>query len=145
MENTVELVLTWAHPNPQAKRQTDLFTRFCTTHGKTSYIRSNARHFSPKLPVPWGDLDPHLIHDSFGQSVLIIKTVSPSVEPVFFAHMTAECLCFTMGHHFLLKIALCRGIHSQSNTWFPGPICVLNPNGISIGSAVFSGPTSVTD
>jgi len=32
-----------------------------------------------------------------------------------------------------------------SNTWFPGPTRVLNPNGISIGSAVFAGLTSVTD
>jgi len=33
-----------------------------------------------------------------------------------------------------------------SNTWFPGPTTrVLNPNGISIGSAVFAGLTSVTD
>jgi len=33
----------------------------------------------------------------------------------------------------------------QSNTWFPGPTRVLNPNGISIDSAVFAGLTSVTD
>jgi len=33
----------------------------------------------------------------------------------------------------------------QSNTQFPGPTRILNPNGISIGSAVFAGLTSVTD
>jgi len=32
-----------------------------------------------------------------------------------------------------------------SNTWYPGPTQVLNPNGILIGSAVFAGLTSVTD
>jgi len=32
-----------------------------------------------------------------------------------------------------------------SNTWFLGPTRVLNPNGISIGSAVFAGLTSMTD
>jgi len=31
------------------------------------------------------------------------------------------------------------------NTWFPGPTQVLNPNGSSIGAAVFAGLTSVTD
>jgi len=31
------------------------------------------------------------------------------------------------------------------NTWFLGPTGVLNRNGISIGSAVFGGVTSVTD
>jgi len=29
--------------------------------------------------------------------------------------------------------------------WFPGPTRILNPNGISIGLAVFAGLTDVTD
>ena len=33
----------------------------------------------------------------------------------------------------------------QSNTWFPEPTRVLDPNGILIGSAVLAGLTSVTD
>jgi len=37
------------------------------------------------------------------------------------------------------------GSGPPSNTWFPGPTRVLNPNGISIGSAVFARLTSVTD
>jgi len=37
------------------------------------------------------------------------------------------------------------GIVPPSNTWFPGPTRVLNPNAISIGSAVFAGLTSVTN
>jgi len=45
-----------------------------------------------------------------------------------------------------LKIAPSHGwIWTPSNTWFSGPIGVLNPNGISIGEAVFVGLTSVTD
>ena len=35
------------------------------------------------------------------------------------------------------------GIWTPSNTWFPRPTEVLNPNSISIGSAVFAGLTSV--
>jgi len=56
-------------------------------------------------------------------------------------------LYFTMGRPFpLLKIdPFHGGIWNPSNTWFPGYIRVLNPNGISIGSAVFAGLTSVTD
>jgi len=38
-----------------------------------------------------------------------------------------------------------RGIWTPSNAWFPGPTLVLNPNGISIGSAVLRWLTSVTD
>jgi len=37
------------------------------------------------------------------------------------------------------------GIWTPSNTWFPGPTRVLNPNGIWISSVVFAGLTSVTD
>ena len=36
-------------------------------------------------------------------------------------------------------------MRNPSNTWFSGPTQVLNPNGSSIGSAVFAGLTSVTD
>jgi len=44
------------------------------------------------------------------------------------------------------KIAPCHGVSGHlSNTWFPGPTWVLNPNSISIGSAVFAGLTSVTE
>jgi len=38
-----------------------------------------------------------------------------------------------------------RGSGPPSNTWFPGPTQVLNPNGSSIDAAVFAGLTSVTD
>jgi len=45
-----------------------------------------------------------------------------------------------------LKIAPSHGgIWAPSNTWFPVPTRVPNPNGISIGSAIFAGLTSVTD
>jgi len=36
------------------------------------------------------------------------------------------------------------GIRTPSNTWFLGPTHI-NPNGISIGSAIFAGLTTVTD
>jgi len=62
---------------------------------------------------------------------------------------TDDCtvfLCFTMGCLFPLKIAPFReGSGPRSKTWFSGPIQVLNPNGISIGSAVSARLTSLTD
>jgi len=55
-------------------------------------------------------------------------------------------LYFTMRRPFPLKIAPFHvGSKPQSNTWFPGSIQVLIPDGISIGSAVFCRLTSVTD
>jgi len=51
-----------------------------------------------------------------------------------------------MGRLFLQKIAPSHGgSGSPSNTWFSGPTRVLNPNGISISSAIFAGLSSVTD
>jgi len=38
-----------------------------------------------------------------------------------------------------------KGIWTPSNTWFLGPTRVLDPNGISIGAALFAGLISVTD
>jgi len=76
-------------------------------------------------------------------------------------HMTYRSLCSV--HPFLkgsrhsipifytglplppLKIALPRVIWTPSNTWFLGPICAHNPNGISVGSSLFAGLTTVTD
>jgi len=58
---------------------------------------------------------------------------------------TVSVYC-VMGHPFPLKIAPSHEwICTPSNTSLLGPTEVLNPNGISIGSAVFAGHTSVTD
>jgi len=52
---------------------------------------------------------------------------------------------FTMGRPFSPQFAPSHGGSGPpSNIWFPGPP-VLNPNGSSIGAAVFVGLTSVTD
>jgi len=51
-----------------------------------------------------------------------------------------------MGFLFPLKIALSHGgCGPSSNTQFLGPTRAHNPNGISIGSAVSAGLTTVTD
>jgi len=69
------------------------------------------------------------------------------IDSAVLAQMTAECpYTLQWGATFPLKIATSHGGYEPpSNTWFPGPTRVLNPNGISIGSAVFAGLTSVTD
>ena len=61
--------------------------------------------------------------------------------------MTAECpYTLQWDVHFLLKVALFHGGSGPpSNTWLIGLTRVLNPNGISIGAAVFAGLTSATD
>jgi len=61
--------------------------------------------------------------------------------------MTAECpYILQWDASFPLKISSSHGGSGlPSNTWFPGPTRVLNPNGIDIGAAFFAGLTSVTD
>ena len=78
-----------------------------------------------------------------------IRAHKPNGIPIgsaVFAQTTVLSLYFTMGRpfspkHLLLPIG---GSGPPSNTWFPGPTQVLNPNGSSIGAAVFAGLTSVT-
>ena len=53
---------------------------------------------------------------------------------------------FYNGRPFLPKLPFQWGGNwTPSNTCFHGPTIILNPNGISIGAAVFVGLTSVTD
>jgi len=70
-----------------------------------------------------------------------------STGSAIFAQMTVVCpntsQCDAPSLNFYLILSY--GISTPSDTWFPGPTRVLNPNSISIGSAVFAGLTSVTD
>ena len=91
---------------------------------------------------------PHLIHAILGPT-RVLNPNGISIVSAVFAQLTAE-RPFTMGRPApfpsLLKIAPSHGgsgphlIHDSL-----GPPEFLNPNGISIGSAVFVGLTSVTD
>jgi len=70
-----------------------------------------------------------------------------SIGSAVYAQMTAECPYTSQWDvPSPLKIASSHGgSEPQSNPSFPGPTPVFNPNGISIGSAVFAGLISVTD
>ena len=71
-----------------------------------------------------------------------------SIVSAVFAQGTAECP-YTLQWDALTPSKLplpIRGIWTPlSNTWFLVPTRAHNPNGISIGSAIFAGLTSVTD
>jgi len=110
-------------------------------------ILYSGRPFPSKLPLPTGDLDPHLTHNSLGSSKPTVQTASLSVQLFFCTDDCRVSLYFTMGRPFPpSKLPLpIGGSGPPSGTWFPGPTQVLNPNGILIGSAVLVGLTSVTD
>jgi len=138
LASAIKLVLTSAHLSPQPKRRIDRFSHFCTAYSRMSLYCKWAP-LSPKLPLPMGDLDPHLTHDSLGQFESKTQTASRSVQP-FCTDGRRVSLYFAMGRPFpLSKLPIPMGIWTPSNTWFPGPTRVLNSNGISIGSAVLQG------
>jgi len=93
-------------------------------------------------------LDPHLIQDYY--------TAHPSPQPK--RHLDRFSRFCTDDRRMSLYVAppsksllspqnclFAWGTWTPANTWFPGPTGDLNPNGISIGAAVFGGLTSVTD
>ena len=77
---------TWVH-NPNGK--IDRFSCFCTASRQKVPILYNVQPFPPKLPLPMGDLNPHLTHDSLGISEPTTQRASRPVLP--FLQMTAEC------------------------------------------------------
>jgi len=122
-------VLPWAHLSPEPSWQ-------------KVPILYNGSPFPPKIAIP---MDP---------VCYMVSWAHPSPKPkwhlnLFSHYCTDDCrvsLCFTMGSPFLPQNCLFPwGSGPPSKLWFPGPTRVLNPNSISIGSAVFAGLTSVTD
>jgi len=113
---------------------------FCTAHSRKSLQWAP---LSSKIAHSHGDLDPHLIHDSLGPSDPINQTASLSVHPFLHRWPHSDFTYFTMGRPFTpSKLPFRWGIWTPI---FPGPTRVLNPNSISIGSAVLARLTSVTD
>jgi len=114
---------------------------FFTAHRRVS--SGMPRHvLSPKNCVfTFGDLDPHLIrvHDSFGPPESSTQTASPLHWFNRFCAADRSVPILYNGPPLLpSKLLLPMGEHGPpSITWFFRPTRVLNPNGISIGSAVF--------
>ena len=68
-----------------------------------------------------------------------------AITSAVFAQMTAECPYTLLWAPIPQNCPFPLGDLDPYLTRFLGPIQVLNPNGISIGSAIFAGLTSVTD
>jgi len=126
-----------AHQSPQPKRQVHWLSRFA---------HYNGRPFPSKLPLTMGDLDPSNLW--FPKPIQTHNPKGISISSAVFAQMTMECP-YTLQWDVPSPPKNCLipwgDLDPPSNTWFPGPTWVLKPNGISIGSSVFAGLTSVTD
>ena len=99
----LNLCIPWAQPSPQPKLQIDRFSHFCTANGRKSHT----------LPLLMGDLDPHLIYNSLGQSKPTTQTASPSVQP--FLHRWLQ-------HPYILQWA------ASSPSKLPHPMGDLDPH-----------------
>jgi len=145
LANMIELVLPLAHPSPQSKWQIDRFSCFRTGDRRVPLYFAMGAPFCPKIAPSHGRSGPHLTR--FLGPIRAHKTNGISIGSAIFAQMTAECPCTLQwdAPSPLTIVPSHEGIWTPSNTWFPGPTRVLNQNGISIGSAVLAGLTSVTD
>jgi len=95
---------------------------------------------------PSAPVDFHLTHDSLGPSEPITQAASRSIWPFLQSSLQNVPILYNGTPFSPSKLSLPMGDPDPpSNTWFPGPTQVVNPNGISIGAAVFAGLTSVTD
>ena len=126
-----------AHLNLQSKQQISHSAIF-------AQLTAECHQACPGMSFPLiiapshGGSGPHLIHASLGPPKSIIQKASQSFQPLF-AQLMAEHL-YTSQWATLSpsKLPLSMGRSTPpSCTWFLGLIRAHNPNGISIGSAVF--------
>jgi len=99
-------------------------------------------HFPQNCPFSWRDLDSHLIHDSLDHYEPSVQSATRSVQ--LFSHRWPQSVLIVYkGRPIFLKLPLpMQGSGTPSNTWFLGPIRAHNPNGSSIGLAVFAQMTA---
>jgi len=112
---------------------------FAQLTAESRYTLQRGRPFPPlKLSLPTGDLDLHLMVSSAHQNPQPTRHLH-RFSRFCTTHLRVS-LYFTMDHPFPSQIAPSHeGIWTSSNTWILGPTQVVNPNGISIGLAVFAG------
>jgi len=131
LANTVELVhigaiwqiwlnfcLLWPpeYTTQTASRSVQLFSH--SSRQKVPILTMGAPF--PQIAPSYGDLDPHLIHDSLGQSKPTNQMASRSVQP-FWTDDRRAFLYFTMVRPPPQNCPFPLGIWTPSYTWFLGP------------------------
>jgi len=109
--------------------------------------------FTPQMEFFWRILSPKwgAVISRPPKGTCLCRSTSYDIQIVMFSPPVFEGL--TAQHPYILHWAApfppqncpSMGIWTPSNTWFLGPICAHNPNGISVGSSLFAGLTTVTD
>jgi len=129
---------------PTNKMASRLVQLFCTTYGRLS--SGMPRHvLSPKnCPFAWG-IWTHLIHASLGSSESTTCTASRSVQLLCTAHCRAILYNGSPSPPQNYLFPWRSRPHLIHGSLDSRVINLNDSNGISIGSAVFAGLTSVTD
>jgi len=81
LANTIELFAFLGPPKSIIQTANRSVQPFLQSSRQKVLILYSGRPFPPKLPLPMGDLDPHLIYDSLGPSEPTTQTASRSVQP----------------------------------------------------------------
>jgi len=87
-------MLPWAHPSSNSKRHLDRFILFCIAHSTASL------YFTMGSPSPqnclflWGNLDPRLIHDSYGPSKPKTQTAARLLQPFLHSWLQSVSILF---------------------------------------------------
>jgi len=125
--------------NPNGKSTaTAVFARLTAESSHTLQSRAPLSHKIVPFPCVY-TVHPHVTHDSQGPSEPITQTASRPLQP-FMHRWPQSALIFYSGLPLSpSELSFSTGIWTPSNTWFLGPTRFLNPNGISIASAVFAG------
>jgi len=144
LANMTELVLPLAHQSPQLKRQIDWFSNFCTAYGRVS-SGMPGHVLSPNNCLFAWWIWAHLKHASLGSPESITQMAYWSVQPFLDRWLQSVHILYNGMPLPPLKLPLPMGGSGSHLIWFPASTRVLNPNGISISSAVFAGLTTVTD
>ena len=144
-KNGCKTVVVWCggcasfgSPESTTKTANRSFSHFRTAHGRKSVYFTMGLPFTHNCPFWWRDLDPHLTHGSLGPCEPTTQMASGSIQ--LFLHRWLQSVPILYNGTLLpLKIVPFHvGSGSPSDTWFPGLTQVLNPNGISIGLAIFN-------
>jgi len=134
LANMIELLLHCIHWSPQTKREVYRFNRFCTSHGITW------EPVSAKIAPSHGGSEPWS-NTWFVGLISAHNTNGISIGSAIFLHRCPLSVPVLDNGTPLppLKIAASHGgCGHPSNTWFPWPTQVLNPNGILICSVVLA-------
>ena len=138
-------LLPLTHPGPNPKRHLDWFSSFCTARSTKSLYFTMGHPSSLEIAASHGGIWT-LCNTLFFGPIRTHNQNGISIGSAVFAQLTADCPVVYSG--LLLPPHNCPfpwGDLDPSNTWFRGPIRVLNPNGISVCSAIFAELTTVTD